>query len=79
MNATGLLCDAFPLLDNTMNQEEREGLLEKQYHTMITLLTDPCHLVRIKAIKVSGRDCFLSFYFFVYFIICLCVNVCNWA
>lgn len=51
MNATGLLCDAFPLLDNTMNQEEREGLLEKQYHTMITLLTDPCHLVRIKAIK----------------------------
>ncbi|XP_047468788.1 condensin-2 complex subunit G2-like isoform X2 [Penaeus chinensis] len=51
MNATGLLCDAFPLLDNTMTQEEREGLLEKQYHTMITLLTDPCHLVRITAIK----------------------------
>ncbi|XP_037804302.1 condensin-2 complex subunit G2-like isoform X1 [Penaeus monodon] len=51
MNATGLLCDAFPLLDNTMSQEEREGLLEKQYHTMITLLVDPCHLVRITAIK----------------------------
>ncbi|XP_042859352.1 condensin-2 complex subunit G2-like isoform X2 [Penaeus japonicus] len=51
MNATGLLCDAFPLLDNTMSQEEREGLMERQYQTMINLLTDPCHLVRITAIK----------------------------
>lgn len=53
MNTTGLLCDAFPLADATMTQEERAGLMEKQYQAILTLLTDPCHLVRITAIKVS--------------------------
>ncbi|XP_042232394.1 condensin-2 complex subunit G2-like [Homarus americanus] len=51
MNATALLCDAFPLMDSYLNQEERGNLLEKQYQTIITLLIDPCHLVRITAIK----------------------------
>lgn len=51
MNATGLLCDAFPLSDSTCSLEEREELLEKQYQTIIMLLTDPCHLVRITAVK----------------------------
>ncbi|KAK7070599.1 hypothetical protein SK128_008960, partial [Halocaridina rubra] len=51
MNATGLLCDAFPLSASTLSHEERAELEDKQYHTIITLLTDPCHLVRITAIK----------------------------
>ncbi|CAL4148752.1 unnamed protein product [Meganyctiphanes norvegica] len=51
MNATALLCDAFPLTDNTMNNIEREDLLNRQYQTLTDLLTDPCHLVRITAIK----------------------------
>ncbi|XP_064104730.1 condensin-2 complex subunit G2-like isoform X2 [Macrobrachium nipponense] len=51
MNATGLLCDAFPLSDSTCTLEERQELSERQYQTIISLLTDPCHLVRITAIK----------------------------
>ncbi|XP_068208708.1 condensin-2 complex subunit G2-like isoform X2 [Palaemon carinicauda] len=51
MNATGLLCDAFPLSDRTCSLEERQELRDRQYQTIITLLTDPCHLVRITAIK----------------------------
>lgn len=51
MNATGLLSDAFPLTDSSLNQEERNNLLERQYQEIITLLLDPCHLVRIAAIK----------------------------
>lgn len=51
MNATALLCDAFPLTDNTMNNIDREDLLNRQYQTLADLLTDPCHLVRITAIK----------------------------
>ncbi|KAG0710489.1 Condensin-2 complex subunit G2 [Chionoecetes opilio] len=51
MNAVGLLCDAFPLSDHNMNLEENDNLLEKQYHTLKTVLLDPCHLVRITAVK----------------------------
>ncbi|XP_063884289.1 condensin-2 complex subunit G2-like isoform X1 [Scylla paramamosain] len=51
MNATGLLCDAFPLNDYNLSQEEQSNLLERQYHTLKTLLLDPCHLVRITAVK----------------------------
>ncbi|MPC13951.1 Carboxypeptidase A4 [Portunus trituberculatus] len=51
MNATGLLCDAFPLNNYNLSQEEQSDLLEKQYHTLKTLLLDPCHLVRITAVK----------------------------
>lgn len=51
MNATGLLCDVFPLNDYNLSQEEQNDLLEKQYHTLKTLLLDPCHLVRITAVK----------------------------
>jgi len=51
MNATALLCDAFPLTDNTMNNIEKEDLINRQYQTLTDLLTDPCHLVRITAIK----------------------------
>lgn len=51
MNATGLLCDAFPMTDYTLTHEEQGDFLEKQYHTLKTMLLDPCHLVRITAIK----------------------------
>nr|XP_053634810.1 condensin-2 complex subunit G2-like [Cherax quadricarinatus] len=51
MNATGLLCDAFPLVDSTLSSEERSDLNERQYQAIITLLVDPCHLVRIAAIR----------------------------
>lgn len=53
MNATGLLCDAFPMTDYTLTQEEQSDFLEKQYHTLKTMLLDPCHLVRITAVKVD--------------------------
>lgn len=58
MNATGLLCDAFPMMDYTVSQEEQGDFLEKQYHTLKTMLLDPCHLVRITAIKV-GQSLYL--------------------
>ncbi|KAK4291676.1 hypothetical protein Pmani_035511 [Petrolisthes manimaculis] len=60
MNTIGLLCDAFPLSDATMTKEERSDLMERQYQAIVTLLTDPCHLVRITAVK--GTFSVLSYY-----------------
>ena len=53
MNAAAILCDLFPMSDSTLNVDDREALIDKQYHSILSLLSDPCHLVRITAIKVK--------------------------
>ncbi|KXS20665.1 hypothetical protein M427DRAFT_142851 [Gonapodya prolifera JEL478] len=50
-NSLCLMVDAFPLLDQNAELEERDELLVKQYDILKTFLRDDCPAIRVEAVK----------------------------